>query len=118
MIFDFVMQILSIVGVSFVILYLRTRFLLMEYGFIKILVNALMGNFHPFDWLIDNIQYLGFLMIFIGHLFTLSGLLHQLGNGHVHTKPLEFFFSSPLNNFGYIIGLMGLYRKVYIRRFF
>jgi hypothetical protein len=113
----FVMQIISIAGVATVLIYCRHRMLEMEYGFIKIIARLLIfKDFRPLTWLSNNLEYLGFLMLFIGHFFTIIGLLQQLGNGEIYTKLEVFFLSSPTNNFGLVLTLFSIAKKRYFAR--
>jgi len=78
-------------------------------------------EYHPvnesYRWLSENKLYKSYAIYFAATLITIFGLLHQLGNGQVYTKPKEFFFSSPLRSlsilyiFIFLVGEVNYWRK-------
>lgn len=59
-------------------------------------------DFGPIDWLVSHIYYLFFLLLVVGHGFSLYGLLVQLGTTDLHTKSAAFFISPFFNQVGMV----------------
>lgn len=98
------MQLVSIAGSICVVLFFWDRLTHMEYSFWHIFVRwAAYKDTKPYDWLIENMEYLGFLMIVTGHMFTVIGLLQQFSLNQVATKSGAFFVSSPINSLGLLL---------------
>lgn len=98
------MQLLSIIISLSCIMFFWNRLLYMRYSFPQILVRFIFyKDTKPFAWLYENLEYLAFLMIFLGHIFSIFGLLQQFGLNQVNDKPFVFFISSPINNLGMIL---------------
>jgi hypothetical protein len=86
----------------------------MKYKFLYIIYQFVVhGNTKPADWLIKNLQYLAYLIIFFSNLFTLIGLLQQFRSASLADKPLELFVSYPLNSLG-ILMLIYIYSKKWV----
>lgn len=116
---NFFMQLLSIAGNVIVVLFVADMLFEMKYSFHFITVRYLFHNDRePMDWLVDNIEYLGLVMFFIGHFMAIVGLLHQFGLNQLDTKPKEFFVSSPMSTFGIAIVLYKQLQQKASQRFF
>lgn len=113
---DLFWQLFSILCVSGTILFFWNQICLMEYSFYRIIVRMIFyKDYEPVDWLINNLRYIGSLLLFIWHCFSLLELLEQLKLEQVHSKPIISFISSPLNSIGIILASIFMLRYLYYR---
>lgn len=109
---DLLWQIISILCVSLTMLFCWDQLCTMQYSYYRIIVRLFFyRDFKPIDWLVRNLEYIGFAMLLIGHFFSLLGLLEQLKLGQIHNKSVYFYASSPMNNIGLVLAFGFILRK-------
>lgn len=115
---DLIWQLVSIACVAFTMLFCLDQIFGMRYSFYHILIRMLFyADFDPADWLVRNLEYVGFLLMCVGHTFALLGLLEQLKLGQIHDKSYFFYASSPMNSIGFILSIVFILKK-HRKRFF
>lgn len=116
---DYIYQMLSIVLVAIAFLYFLDQLFGMKYSFFHIFKRTVFyWDFGPIDWLVAHLYYLFFLLLVVGHAFSLYGLLMQLGTADIHNKPAAFFISPFFNQIGMVGSVFFLLvrERVKIRR--
>jgi hypothetical protein len=113
---DLIYQLISIGLITFALLYFWDKLCGMRYSFWRIVVRMIFyHDFEPADWLIGHLYYIGFLLLVIGHMFSLTGLIEQIGTNQLHNKPTAFFISPLFNQIGLVLSIVFILNREHIR---
>lgn len=139
---DVTYQLISIALITVALLYFYDKICQMKFSFWRIFVRTLItlfktvmikcfGEFlyvmfdceivithddtEPADWLINHLYYVGFLLLVIGHVFSLTGLIQQIGTTDLHNKPTAFFISPLFNQIGLVLSYAFITKREHIR---
>lgn len=113
---DITYQLISIGLITFALLYFWEKICRMKYSFWHITIRMIFyKDFEPADWLISHLYYIGFLLLVIGHIFSLTGLIEQIGTSDLHNKPTAFFISPLFNQIGLVLSMVFILNREHVR---
>lgn len=113
---DLTYQLVNIAFITFALLYFWDKLCRMKYSFWHIIIRMIFyKDYKPADWLVSHLFYIGFLLLVIGHIFSLTGLIQQIGTGALHNKPTAFFISPLFNQVGLVMSMVFILNREHIR---